>query len=591
MRRKRSKKKITIVVSLIALILTGIGLHFAYASEDLSDGARVEPKSELIYYIDVEYDGKDTDGIESSDTNTSNIRSGYINVEDKLPEGLTFNGFVTTESGGIGAVERNDNTKSCSGYVVDGVDGLNYNEETRTVSFKVKSLGAGCKLTVGVKTITPSVDNYDTEIVETRRDFYNTVNAQEGILSVNSNTVHAFMGEENKTLYTVIYEFEGDSPEGATLPTINSYMENQTVGLENDPIVEGYTFSGWTSSNVTITDGKFTMPASEVTLKGSFTKKSSYSVTYEIEGTIPEGYLIPDKKDYSSNSEVKVDSLKIGDVFNGYRFLGWTTSDITITSDNDFLMPEKSVTIKGSFEEIKYNVTYKFQGDILPPNSNNLLPQTKSYRPGEIVKLETITEQTGYRFLGWYKEDNFEMPAEDIVIYGEWGLQSGVFEPTITKEIINKKDSYKKGEVVNFKITITNNETFTIKDVILKELNMDAIYTENEAYKVLADRMVRIDEIKPNSSVEVFASYQIKDTDKELLSLKTQLIGAIADNNYYLNEDKEYVAESEIKVIESSSINVPNTLDDIIKYVGLLILGIGMLTTCVILYNKTRKVE
>ena len=183
------------------------------------------------------------------------------------------------------------------------------------------------------------------------------------------------------------------------------------------------------------------------------------------------------------------------------------------------------------------------------------------------------------------------MPEEDIVIYGEWGLQSGVFEPTITKKIINKKDSYKKGEVVNFKITITNNETFTIKDVILKELNMDAIYIENEAYKVLADRMVRIDEIKPNSSVEVFVSYQIKETDKELLSLKTQLIGAIADNNYYFNEDKEYVAVSEINVIESSSINVPNTLDDIIKYVGLLILGIGMLTTCVILYKKTRKVE
>jgi hypothetical protein len=206
---------------------------------------------------------------------------------------------------------------------------------------------------------------------------------------------------------------------------------------------------------------------------------------------------------------------------------------------------------------------------------------------------QTASDSDGrmFIFLGWYKEDNFEMPEEDIVIYGEWGLQSGVFEPTITKKIINKKDSYKKGEVVNFKITITNNETFTIKDVILKELNMDAIYIENEAYKVLADRMVRIDEIKPNSSVEVFVSYQIKETDKELLSLKTQLIGAIADNNYYFNEDKEYVAESEINVIESSSINVPNTLDDIIKYVGLLILGIGMLTTCVILYKKTRKVE
>ena len=33
------------------------------------------------------------------------------------------------------------------------------------------------------------------------------------------------------------------------------------------------------------------------------------------------------------------------------------------------------------------------------------------------------------------------MPNHDITIYGEWGLQNDVFEPKITKEIINKKQN------------------------------------------------------------------------------------------------------------------------------------------------------
>ena len=589
--RKAYKNRKILLISCISILLASVlCITFSYATDAIEDGTRVEAESELIYYIDVEYDGKDIEGVESNDDVTANIKSGYINVEDKLPEGLTFNGFVTTESGGIGAVKRSDNTSSCSGYVIGGVDGLYYDEVTRKVSFQVKSLGAGCKLTVGIKTKTPTVDDPSTTVVEERRDFYNTASAQEGLFSINSNTTHVFIGNPNTTLYKVIYEFEGEVPKGAIVPTTTQYIENQTVGVENNPTVEGYTFSGWKSDSVTITNGKFTMPARNVTLKGSFTKSTGYSVTYEIEGTIPEGYLVPDKKDYYPNSEVKVDSLKVGDEINGYRFLGWKTSDVEITNDNDFLMPQKNVTITGSFEEIKYNVTYKFQGAILPDNSESLLPEVKSYKPGEIVKLENITAPVGYRFLGWYKEDNFEMPTSDIVIYGEWGLQNGTFEPTITKVIMNPKKSYKKGDTVKFKITVTNNETYSLKDVIIKEVNKNATYIENNSYSLLTSRMVRIAEIPANESVEIFATYKIQNTDKELLSIETQLIGALADNNFYLNIDKEYIAVSKVKITTpSSNVNIPNTIDDIVKYVGLLVLGIASLGTCIIIFKKTKK--
>mgnify|MGYP002509399003 CR=1 FL=1 len=48
---------------------------------------------------------------------------------------------------------------------------------------------------------------------------------------------------------------------------------NNEVSVAMEPTVEGYTFSGWTTTDVTINNGKFIMPNNNVTftaLTGSF---------------------------------------------------------------------------------------------------------------------------------------------------------------------------------------------------------------------------------------------------------------------------------------------------------------------------------
>ena len=64
----------------------------------------------------------------------------------------------------IGAVKRSDGT-SCPGSVVGDFAGLVYNESTRTVSFKVKNLQAGCKLTVGIVTTTPATGQMEAKML------------------------------------------------------------------------------------------------------------------------------------------------------------------------------------------------------------------------------------------------------------------------------------------------------------------------------------------------------------------------------------------------------------------------------------------
>lgn len=596
-------KKLLTILGILLFMISSLVVYAVVLDNDVE----VEENSELTYYLDVSYDGVDKNGVESSDTTISEITSGYMYVEDKIPEGLTFSSFITSEDGTIGAVKRSDDS-ACPGYVVDDtkeekVDsttcdnngdcyyhGLHYTKSDNTVRFTVKNLKAGCKLTVGIKTITPSLDG------ETRKDFYNTASIQEGALTVLSNTVHVYMGNSEETLYKVKYEYTGELPDGVpTLPSEASYSKDSIVGVSGDINIEGYTFSGWSSSDVTVTDGKFTMPNKDIVFKGSFTKNPKYKVTYKIDGVVPENYVVPSTKEYSEGQTVNVDSMKVGDTYNGYKFLGWSTNDTTISDDKDFVMGTNNVEITGKFELIKYKVEYRFYDTVLPPNSSSYLPSTKMYAPGEKVTLESVTNPEGYKFLGWYKEDTFKMPSEDVVIYGEWMKILGEFEPTISIEITNPKEEYEVGDKVEYKIAITNPEDFDIKEVIVKE-NLDgAKFIKNDNYEVTNDIFVTIDKLKSKETIYLYASYIVGENDKDNITNEVEIKGALADNKYTL-KDKEYKASIDFKVkaknsnTESNSnknnVNNPLTLDNIKKYVIIFSIAIIGIVIFIIIKRK-----
>lgn len=547
-----------LIISGILLLFTVIGFSIAAI---LDNDVEVKANSELIYYLNVNYDGVDKTGNVSGDKATAEVRSDSIHVEDKLPEGLIFNGFVTTEDGSIGAVSRADG-KICTGKVIDDTDGtetlnsyhgLHYDENTRTVYFDVKGLQAGCVLTVGIKTMTPTIDDPETPEKETRRDFYNFATFREGLLTGKSNTVHAWMGKEDLIMYKVSYQYEGTVPSNAaSAPEEMEYVAGSSVGVASPVKVEGYEFSGWATTDVTVgEDGSFKMPEQNVVLKGSFTEIPKYKVKYSITGIVPDGYIAPNDKEYYPEATVSLDSLKPGDIFNGYRFLGWQTEDVVVSEDKDFKMPEKNVNIVGQFEEVKYTVTYKYYETIIPLDASGnpvTPPPSAEYKPGEIVKLPTVADVDGYTFLGWYKEDNFEMPEENVIIYGEWKEQSGVFEPTITKEILNQKDYYQPGDTVKYKVTVTNTATFPITSVTVKEENANAYFVAGTNYDVVSTHNIRIVELQPGESVIINAEYKVTVKDTGTIKNEVSITGALSTNKYILNPDKEYKDTASFKV-------------------------------------------
>ena len=554
----RNKFKLTIfctIIFIMSIIMLIVGLSSSFAAP-LENDVRVKENSELIYYIDVLYDGKDGNAVSSSDNATAQVYSDYIYVEDELPEGLTFKGFVQTDDGTIGAVKRSDNT-FCVGYVDGGVSGLKYDNNTRKVSFKVKNLQSGCKLTVGVITQTPILSN-DVN----RMDFYNTAYGREGSLFAKSNTVHVYIGRDDVKFFNVSYEYIGDVPEGVPdPPTIASYTPNSIVAVNQNITVSGYKFSGWSSDDVEVKNNVFFMPESDVVFRGEFTKveEQKEQVSYTIEGDFPKGYLPPAEKEYSVGSDVKLDSLKAGDIINGYRFLGWNTTDVELSVVDDmstiFTMPNHSVNFTGKFERISYNVSYQFQGSTIPPDANNLLPETEKYYPGDTVKVADSPQMDGYKFLGWYSSDSFVMPENDVVIYGEWSKEVGVFYPTVTQIIVDEKEFYSHNDVVQFQITVRNTADYFIKDVMLEELLEGCEFVSGSNYNILNEQYVRIPPISPNGEVVISAQYKVGSDKVKYVNNVVQITGAIADNGYLFDTTKNYKSEKEF-IISNISLKI-----------------------------------
>lgn len=565
--KKIIHNKKTIYFSTVIISILGAFLANTFAVP-VENNTRVVENTDLIYYIDVLYDGKSANSVSSSNSeSTCEIRSDVIFVEDKLPEGLIFKEFVNTADGTIGAVNQRDGS-GCSGYVVGNYDGLNYNEENRTVSYKVKGLRAGCKLTVGVVTRTPTLGD------KKRIDFYNTAYAREKLISTKSNTVHAYMGRDNTETYKVRYEYFGTIPSSAPpLPEINEYASGSLVGLEKEPNILGYSFSGWTSEDVEVINNSFEMPSHEIVFKGTFTEKETYKVSYKINGVVPDNYILPKDEFYSKDDEVELESLKNGSIFGKYVFKGWTTTSTVDLTNETFVMPEEDIEIVGSFELRKYSVSYVFEGAVKPVSPESVLPVKEEYAAGTIVTVAKNPDNTTCttdddgtvgecRFLGWYKNETFVMPEEDIIINGEWQIINGVFSPTIAKEITNPKDKYFKNDEVSFKIVVTNTAEYEIHEVALEEKLDGAVFLEGDGYHLRNSKFAIIDTIAPHASISVFAKFLVKDEDSHSIINTVELIGALADNKKYLDTTKEYKAQVEFKTaninFNVNKINIKN---------------------------------
>ena len=143
--------------------------------------------------------------------------------------------------------------------------------------------------------------------------------------------------------YTLTYDLDGGEWENDTTYTYPKKY-NEEVEVKADPTKEGYTFVSWMSEEVEVVNGKFTMPAKNVTLKAKW-EANIYKVTYDLDG----GEWTEATNEFPYEYKATVEVVKTVPTREGYKFSGWRSEEVTIENDA-FTMPAKDVVLKAVWE-------------------------------------------------------------------------------------------------------------------------------------------------------------------------------------------------------------------------------------------------
>ena len=309
-------------------------------------------------------------------------------------------------------------------------------------------------------TVTYMVDNevYKTQLVA-NGDIIPEIDepTKEGYTFSGWSKIPETMPAENVTItgsfsinsYDLVYMLDGEEYKRVTLEF------GSEIVPEEEPIKEGYTFSGWSEIPET-------MPAEDVTVTGSFSI-NSYDLVYMVDSeeykrvTLEFGSeIVPEKEPEKE----------------GYTFSGW--SEIPET------MPAEDVTVTGSFSINSYDLVYMIDGE----EYKRVTLEFGS----EIIPEDEPTKE-GYTFSGW-SEIPETMPSHDVEV-------TGSFIPTNVSEIIAEVSLQINGN--NISLSNANNSTvaiYSINGVLVKKIDKytgEEITLENGVYIVsVGDKAMKI---------------------------------------------------------------------------------------------------
>ena len=220
--------------------------------------------------------------------------------------------------------------------------------------------------------------------------------------------------------YLVTYTFTGENvPTGASVPAAENKATDSIVNLPSvAPVNEGgytYTFNGWSSTDVTISDGSFTMPARAVTVSGTWTKTANTNTPYTVEHWLEKvegGYELSEADTENKTGVTGANTAAEAKT----TYTGFEAKDF----DQQQIAGDGTTVVKIYYDRKSYVVSYEFTGTV-PEGAAALLPASGGYKYGSSVTVAAAPTLTGYTFSGWSQtESPFVMPAEAVTIKGSW---------------------------------------------------------------------------------------------------------------------------------------------------------------------------
>ena len=191
-----------------------------------------------------------------------------------------------------------------------------------------------------------------------------------GTLSENNYTFGSGNGRLTANYEPINYSINYDL-DGGSVSTSNptSYtIESSNITLVN-PTKKGYTFTGWTGTDLT-------NPSTNVTIPTGSTGNRSYTANYTI-----NNYTLtvdPNGGEYNHSINPIDIANDYGTVITldtpsrtGYTFTGWTLTGKGSLVDNTYTYSDGNGTVTANYEVITYNITYEGLTDAEKTTLNN----------------------------------------------------------------------------------------------------------------------------------------------------------------------------------------------------------------------------
>ena len=233
--------------------------------------------------------------------------------------------------------------------------------------------------------------NYDTNTTENNKAGLTgyTKNGEEASTLLNESP------QVPVTAYTVTYKYD---KEYAGAPNLSkdtkAYLPETSIKIEEKPTWDGYTFIGWTTSDAEISNDKFTMPAQNVELTGSWIANNdvSYTVHYYKKGTTDK--VAEDKKVTGKTFNTEV--TETAETVSGYTVEGEPTRTITLYDYN------REITFY--YTANTYTVTWMNGNDQL--KQDNDVPYNAQPNYGGTAPTKAADSEYTYQFVGWSANPN-----------------------------------------------------------------------------------------------------------------------------------------------------------------------------------------
>lgn len=224
--------------------------------------------------------------------------------------------------------------------------------------------------------------------------------------------------------YKVTYEFEGTCPDSVAVPASEQHKAGDTVTMPEITAPEGWIFNGWKYDSEPVTSVE--MPASDITIIGTFTERKAYTVKYLLNGT---DISVKDADTGTKNVGESVEATAPD--LPGYTFAG-TDADknqtITVASDVSqnvitfYYYKNVTVTAKNDTKVYGNDDSAAFGATVTGTRDNETVVYTVGRQAGEDVGNYAITP-TGDKIQGYYKVEyktgSFEITARPVTLTGE----------------------------------------------------------------------------------------------------------------------------------------------------------------------------